>query len=335
MTATETLRPGLDDEAPTLAALVRDVTANGDRARLAELSWTDAVDLDDLLITLLDLYDLWMAPLPELGRRIELQSHPTLLQLKNDLEIPVRARLDALVDEEDATGPELPDGESAAAAMRRIAAADLVPPVYEWLAEEATWDELVRFLAEEGGPDAGFDDLVAICQVGLRGVPKLALGENYWDEMGRGEYDGIHTVLHDEMVRAIDMPRIAREDLPREALERMVLGGFLATNRALQPELVGALGMIELQAGPRCRKVMRALQRLDAPPEAIRFYEEHAQADPIHGRDWLDRAVEPLEAAVPDWGPRMVRGARWRSIVNRRFFAEVETAFVDGVRSPG
>src|SRR5690606_22846580 len=156
----------------TLAALVRDVTTNGDRARLAELSWTDAVDLDDLLITLLDLYDLWMAPLPDLGRRIELQSHPNLPQLKNGLEIPVRARLDALVDEEDATGPELPDGESAAAAMRRIAAADLVPPVYEWLAEEATWDELVRFLAEEGGPDAGFDDLVAICQVGLRGVPK-------------------------------------------------------------------------------------------------------------------------------------------------------------------
>ena len=31
--------------------------------------------------------------------------------------------------------------------------------------------DLVDFLALEGGPDADFDDLVALCQIGLRGSP--------------------------------------------------------------------------------------------------------------------------------------------------------------------
>jgi hypothetical protein len=42
----------------------------------------------------------------------------------------------------------------------------MIPSVYDWLAVSPTaptWE----FLALEGGPDADFDDLVAICQIGL------------------------------------------------------------------------------------------------------------------------------------------------------------------------
>jgi hypothetical protein len=100
-----------------------------------------------------------------------------------------------------------------------------------------------------------------------------------------------------------------------------LLGTTLATRRALQPELVGALGLLELQAGPRCRRVVKALQRLGATDDALAFYEEHAVADPRHGKDWLDHVVAPLAARFPEWGPRIVTGARWRSAANARFFA--------------
>jgi hypothetical protein len=53
------------------------------------------------------------------------------------------------------------------------------------LADEADLAELVEFLAVEDDPDGGFDDLVAMCQLGLDGLPKLALAVNCWDEMGR------------------------------------------------------------------------------------------------------------------------------------------------------
>ena len=86
------------------------------------------------------------------------------------------------------------------------------------------------------------------------GVPKVALAENYWDEMGRGRTERVHTELHHRLVDAIDMPRLARTELATPALDRMTLNGLLATHRWLQPELLGLLGVLELQAGPggRC-----------------------------------------------------------------------------------
>jgi hypothetical protein len=211
--------------------------------------------------------------------------------------------------------------------MRRLAHDEMVPPIYDWLAEEATYDELVEFISLEGGPDADFDDLVAICQVGLRGLPKLTLGANYWDEMGRGDLPAVHTELHHRMVEAIEVRTVPVEELPVEALERKALNGYLATNRALQPEMIGSLGMIECQAGPRCRRVVAAMERLGVPAAALPFYAEHAAADPHHGKDWLDAAVGPLVEDHPEWGPRILDGAWWRVSVNRRFFDAMERRF--------
>ncbi len=80
--------------------------------------------------------------------------------------------------------------------MRAVAARDRLPEAYGWLAKTASWEQVVEFLALEGGPDGGFDDLVAVCQVGLSGTAKLELGKNYWDEMGQGDLAGVHTELH-------------------------------------------------------------------------------------------------------------------------------------------
>jgi len=108
------------------------------------------------------------------------------LELKGRLEKPLIEGL----DEACGWGPATPD--DVCIAMRRVARRS-DDSIYEWLATSADWDQLVAFLAVEGGPDAVFDDLVALCQVGLRGAPKLTLGANYWDEMGRGDPAGVHT----------------------------------------------------------------------------------------------------------------------------------------------
>jgi hypothetical protein len=194
-----------------------------------------------------------------------------------------------------------------------------VPDIYDWLAEQADRDEIVEFLSIEGGPDGGFDDLVAACQIGLDGAAKLELARNYWDEMGNGALDRIHTELHRKLSRVLGLACPRREELPVEALERSVLSGLLATNRRFQPEMVGALGLLELQAGPRCRKVVAALRRIGAGDDALDFYAVHAEVDPRHGKDWVDNVVAPF-AGDPRWAPGIVRGARWRWIVNAGFF---------------
>jgi hypothetical protein len=276
----------------------------------------------DRFLSLLTVYDLHTAPLHVVGDAARFQGNPEIAALKHRLEADWLAELELAWFEaghlSDATAPD-----RVVRAMRAVAARDRLPVAYRWLAKEASWEELVHFLALEGGPDGGFDDLVAVCQVGLSGSAKLELGKNYWDEMGNGDPDGVHTVLHERLVAAVAMPRIPREQQPVEALERAALGGLLATNRWLQPEMLGALGLLELQAGPRCRLVLQAFDRLGAPADAYPFYVEHAEVDPVHGKDWLEKAVAPTVAERPAWGPRIVKGAWWRSSVNLTFFETV------------
>jgi hypothetical protein len=282
------------------------------------LAGAEPVDDFDAMATLLGIYALWTAPLPALDGRERLQNHSEVAALKWRLEEAFLATLDGwLVDQR--VGPA-----DTVEALRRIARGP-GGDVYDWLATSADWPQLVTFLAIEGGPDGGFDDLVALCQVGISGPAKVVLGENYWDEMGRGDPAAVHTVLHDRLVAAVELPQLTPQELPLSALRRSALNGLLGTNRWLQPEMLGALGLLELQAGPRCRKVLRALERLGAPADAFPFYEEHAVTDPMHGKAWLDGAVKPLVAENPAWGPRIVRGALWRAEANRRLFDEVHT----------
>lgn len=288
---------------------------------LASVAHATPWDARDRLLALQVIHDLHVGDIDRVGDAVRWQHHPAVATLKTRLEGGVLAELDTMI-EGDAT-----DGDDdAVSTMRVIARRDLVPRIYEWVADDATWDELVGFLALEGGPDAGFDDLVAACQIGLRGEPKLELARNYWDEMGRGALDEIHTELHHGLCEAIAMPRVPRHELPTSALLRASLGGILATNRILQPEMVGALGLLELQAGPRCRQVVKAFERLDAPAGAFPFYVEHRDVDPHHGKAWLDHAIAPL-AGDPRWAAGIVRGARWRSAANAVFFADMAERF--------
>jgi hypothetical protein len=285
----------------------------GDGA-LEALMGAEPVDRRDLVLSLLTVHDVHLAPIDRLGPKVRWQHHPALAALKYRLETAYLADLEAA---DAATHWDLPG--DAVGAMRALSRVELVPEIYRWVAEEADIDELVEFLALEGGPDAGFDDLVAVCQLGLAGEAKVELARNYWDEMGNGSLDAVHRELHDRLVTALDVPAVPRAEQPLEVLERAVLGPLLATNRRLQPEMVGALGLLELQAGPRCRKVVEGLRRLRAPEEAFPFYVEHAVADPRHGKDWVDNVVAPL-AAAPCWAEGIIRGARWRSLLNARFF---------------
>ena len=311
--------------ATTLAGALDHALTSGD---LTGLAGREPVDRADRFRALLAVYDLHTAPLDQLGDRVRLQHAPEVAGLKVRLEAAWLEELEQAWQEAGAL-VQATDVPRVVQAMRAVAAKDRLPAAYRWLAKEASWEELVDFLALEGGPDGGFDDLVALCQVGLSGSAKLELGKNYWDEMGRGDGAGVHTVLHQDMARAVGMVEVPRAALPVEALERTALGGLLATSRWLQPEMLGALGLLELQAGPRCRLVLQGFDRLGAPEAAYPFYVEHAEVDPVHGKDWMDKAVVPTVAERPEWGPRIVKGAWWRSVTNLRFFEAVRARLVE------
>lgn len=309
-----------------LADFLQSALTSGTDDDVVQIAAARPVDRRDRFATLLSIYRLSTASVHELGAAAVFQSHPAVAAIKQRCERDWLAELDGLVVPPDIASLDPRD------AMRAIAARDRLPAIYKWLARDASWAEIVQFLALEGGPDGGFDDLVAACQIGLAGRAKLELATNYWDEMGNGDAAAVHTTLHQELAAALALPELPLADQPTIALERSALGGLLTTNRWLQPEALGALGLIELQAGPRCRLVLQGLERCDAPAAAFPFYRVHAEVDPRHGRDWLDNAIAPIVEELPQWGPRIVRGAYWRGQINAMFFDEV--ARILGVSVP-
>jgi hypothetical protein len=291
-----------------------DEALSGSESRLRTLWGAEPVDAGDAVRTLLRIHDLYLAPLVGHTGGSHRQHHPVVAELKWRLEAEFLHGLE--VDDAERSW-HLPDDP--VAALGAVEASDRVPWLYHWLAERASAAELATFLELEGGPDGGFDDLVAHCQIGLDPVVKLELARAYWDEMGRGDPAAVHAELHRTMAATLGLRDVPRSDQPEAALRRTLLGSMLATNRWLQPEMVGALGLIELLSGPRCRKVAAALTRLGAPEPAARFYEEHARAGPCQGRRWVEHVVAPLADRNPEFAWRIVRGARWRSTVDARF----------------
>src|SRR4051794_27644738 len=159
--------------APLTTAL-RAALIHGEGALEALVRSTDAtIDERDGLLALLTIHDLDLAPIDAVGSAVRFQHHPAVAALRWRLEHDFEKWHDGLGDGDDHVDHE--DAVGAVGAIRAIAARDLVPPIYRWLAESASMAEVIAFLAVEGGPDGGFDDLVALAQVGLAGEPKLEL----------------------------------------------------------------------------------------------------------------------------------------------------------------
>lgn len=292
----------------------------GDEA-LRELQDAQPAGRRDRFLVLHQIYDLHRRSLDDVGDLVQWQHHPAVVTIKSRLETDWIHELDQCAV------PEAGDGGTAEA-MRSLAAHARPPRIYRWLADEADWESTLHFLALEGGPDDIFDDLVATCQVGLPfGPAKIELAGNYWDEMGNGKLEHAHSFLYQRFVEAVALPRIPRHERPIEELQRSALLGLVAVNRALQPEMIGALGLIELSAGPQCRYVDQGLGRLGASADARAFYQMHAVVDPRHGAGWLENAVTPLAEQRPEWGPRILRGAAWKDAVNAAFFGWAERTF--------
>ena len=134
-------------------------------------------------------------------------------------------------------------------------------PLFPWLAEEASRDEVRWFAEQEAAGEAGFDDLVAMTQVKLPTLPKLELARNYWDEMGRGQEKGMHGPMLASLVETLDLqPTIEKTVWESLALANAMTA--MASARRYAWHSVGALGAIELTAPGRSACTAQALKRI-------------------------------------------------------------------------
>jgi len=192
-------------------------------------------------------------------------------------------------------------------------------PLFPWLADHATRDELRWFFEQEAAGEAGFDDLVAYTQVKLPVPAKLELARNYWDEMGRGARAGMHGPMLDGLVETLAVDPVI-ENTVWQSLALANAMTAMATHRDLAWHSVGALGVIELTAPGRSALVAKGLRRIGLSEKERRYFDLHAVLDIKHSADWNREALRPLVAEDPARAIGIAEGALVRLRCGERCF---------------
>lgn len=191
-------------------------------------------------------------------------------------------------------------------------------PLFAWLAEVATLDEMRWFLGQEVAGEAGFEDLVALSQLKLPERAKLELARNYWDEMGRGRDAGMHGPMLARLAQQLQLTDF--DDVVWEAVALGNLMGGLALDRGYAYHSIGALGVIELTAPDRAEAVNAGLSRLGVEGHARQYYALHATLDKKHWAAWRDEALLPLVEEDPRRARPLAEGALMRLTAGARCF---------------
>lgn len=192
-------------------------------------------------------------------------------------------------------------------------------PLFPWLEREATIDDFRWFLRQEVAGEAGFDDLVALTQLGMPQQAKLELARNYWDEMGRGAASAMHGPMLARLADALEIGHL--DDVVPEAVALANLLAGLAFNRRYAFHAVGALGVVELTAPDRTRAVNLGLKRLGIHAKHRQYFAIHATIDIAHSRAWNAEVIAPLVREVPSRAVAIAEGALMRLRAGERCFA--------------
>jgi hypothetical protein len=227
--------------------------------------------------------------------------------------------LRADVAQEAAEAPSDPDGFIAWFEELKETGPGQGDPLFPWIAEEASLEEVRWFLQQEAAGEAGFDDLVAYTQVKLPAAPKLELARNYWDEMGRGNPKGMHGPMLQVLVDTLGIePTIDTTVWESLALANAMTA--MATTRRYAWHSVGGLGAIELTAPGRSAATAAGLKRLGFSERERRYFMLHAVLDVKHSEDWNREALRPLVEEDPARATAMAEGALIRLRCGERCF---------------
>lgn len=184
-------------------------------------------------------------------------------------------------------------------------------PLFRYLADSASMEEMKWFLEQEVAGEAGFEDLTAITQMRLPVKAKLELARNYWDEMGRGNEKGMHGPMLEHLAHTLGLkPRIEATVWEALALANTMAG--LAASRRYAYQSVGALGVIEQTAPGRAKLVGEGLRRLGISGKDRHYFDLHAVLDIKHSEAWNAEAAWPLVSQNPAWAPALAEGALMR-----------------------
>jgi hypothetical protein len=286
--------------------------------------WIDHRSRSDCHRALLVLYKQHVQIAPAGGDRQAYQFHPFACRMMRELERPweddVLRRVRGLSS---LSLHDLPSDPKEFAKWYQLTA--FSHPLYEhelytFLASDATRAQLEWFLKMECAGEAAFDDLVALAQVGTRGEVKMEMASNYWDEMGRGRSQAVHTHLFHQLIDDLGITAPDAGELPWEVLSGINLMIWSCIHRRNAFRAQGVLGAVELLAPQRCTRVVHGATRLGIRKKTVVYYGAHAIIDIGHAEGWLTHVIEAQVREFPNARLGIAEGLLGRADASLDYF---------------
>lgn len=192
----------------------------------------------------------------------------------------------------------------------------------DYLNEQADAEDIKFYLAQETNLDPRFDDILALLQIGTAPQTKMDIAKNYWDEMGNGCTESMHTSLFNTTLKTlnIDKEYITR-NMMQDALVSGNISSSLATNKRHHYKAIGYFGVTEYTTPLRFKHVVKAWRRNNLPDSGIAYHELHIKIDALHGNSWFNNVIAPTVQENPTLGKEIAIGAFIRLNSSQRYLS--------------
>ncbi|WP_414467370.1 iron-containing redox enzyme family protein [Mycobacterium asiaticum] len=260
----------------------------------------------------------------------EWEWNPSLLALRSELERVFLAGVRRDVGPIDAD-------HTAAAEMDAITIepADGTGPSY-YLRDTGTWEQMREYFVHRSLYHLKEADPHAFAIPRLSGTAKAAFVAVEFDEYGAGSGTRMHQQLFADLLEAADLDStyLAYLDaVPAESLAVVNLMSLFGLHRRWRGAAVGHFASTEITSPPGSRRMVQALQRLQAAPACVEFYREHVEADAVHEHVVRQSVVGDLVAREPNLDADVVFGIRAHAAVENRLADVVMAAWQRGESS--
>jgi len=206
-----------------------------------------------------------------------------------------------------------------------------------YITHQASLTDLAYYICMEELVDGSFDDIMAMIQLGLDTRGKMCIAKNYWDEMGNGSYEDIHTSMFKKS--ASYMKGILEENgiyLPKNPpIECLMNGNSLlmwAHRRDYIFRIFGAAGLVEGSAPIRFNATTKALERLNLPFDVIRYHKEHIEIDSRHSEDLIKNLIEPYALSTDLVLSEIAKGVLIRFRISKNYYNFLEESMRTGLK---
>ncbi|MBA3773910.1 MAG: iron-containing redox enzyme family protein [Ramlibacter sp.] len=176
-------------------------------------------------------------------------------------------------------------------------------PLFRFLKEEATLDQLRLFFFQETPFDIFHADLITMMMPGIYGVVKQEMAHNFWDEMGGGRAEAMHRTIRIDTARSLGLDTEAHvREIHRFCCEELALANMYfdtIANRGKLLQGIGAMLATETMVPGRINHQIAGFRRNGLDDGQIYYLTLHAEVDIEHGRGWMRNVVLPVLGQHP------------------------------------